>query len=477
LGGGVGKVDREIDSPRMRGTRGGVILDLGFAILDWCGRRTDFAMVSFESKIQNPRSKILLLFLVLLLLPTNLWAQSRQAQLSWWDRAPEEKVGHYWIKTDLPADEANSLARHLNFMYGEYSKRLASMPVRAQEKLNVLIFKDRNDYALTLRARFGVNPAGTGGIFFVTPLGSGLAFWTEDLPRRRIEHVVQHEGFHQFAYSRFGDDLPSWVNEGLAEFFGEAIVVGETFIIGQSTPRVLQSIKDAIEKKTYVPFQAMLRMTPKQWNNALSEGGAEINYNQSWSMVHFLVYGEGGKYVGPFETYLKHLNNGLPSEQAFIRAFGNDIEGFERQWKRFALDAKPSAFVTAMERIEFLAEGSLELSKQDIHPDSLNALREALQKIGFTHTVKTHGVEIKLNAKDDSLFTIPKDDFTPADVQPAFTVTMPELARMSKKERMLEEANKTPATIATQNLMPRSMHVRWIRDNDTNKFSYQIVVK
>src|SRR5688572_12857032 len=168
------------------------------------------------------------------------WAQDRQAQLSWWDRSVQEKVGHYWIKTDLPADEAISLAQHLNFMYAEYSKRLASMPVRVQERLNVLLFKDRRDYELTLLARFGVSAKGSGGMFFVNSAapGGALALWTGDLPRQRIQHVIQHEGFHQFAYSRFGNDLPVWLNEGLAEFFGESLVIGDTFIIGQTTPRV-----------------------------------------------------------------------------------------------------------------------------------------------------------------------------------------------------------------------------------------------
>ena len=401
--------------------------------------------------------------------------QQRQAQLSWWDRSAEAKVGHYWIKTDLPADEANALGRHLNIMYGEYSKRLASLPVRAEEKLNVLIFKSRDDYMLTLRARFGVNPTGSGGMFFVTSAGSGLAFWTEGLPPRRIEHVIQHEGFHQFAYSRFGDDLPIWVNEGLAEFFGESVVVGDSVVIGQSTPRVIDDIKKAIELNKYIPFQKMLTMTPKQWSAALQDNTAALEYHQAWSMVHFLVYGDGGKYVGWFETYLRHLNNGLPSEEAFIRAFGRDIPAFEAQWKKYALAARPSAFVTALERIEFLAEGALELGKQNIHPDSLESLRDELQKNGFTRTINTHGVEVKLSADDATMFQIPMDDI--CTQQPAFIVTKAKLAGLTRHEKMLEDQNPTPLSIATENLKPKSVQIKWIRDKDTNLFSYQILVR
>ncbi|HVP73762.1 MAG TPA: DUF1570 domain-containing protein, partial [Phycisphaerales bacterium] len=236
-------------------------------------------------------AKAIVLCLCVLAVVCGFQQPPRQAQLSWWDRSPERKVGYYWIKTDLPAAQANALARHLNLMYEEYSRRLASLPLRGQEKLNVLIFNDPQDYLLTLRARFGVNAQGTGGMFFVTPAGAALAFWTKDLPQRRIEHVVQHEGFHQFAFSRFGDDLPMWVNEGLAEFFGESVMVDDKLILGQTTPRVLDAIKNGIEKDEFVPFRSMLSMSPAKWNAAVSNGDAAMNYHQAWSMVHFLVYG------------------------------------------------------------------------------------------------------------------------------------------------------------------------------------------
>lgn len=401
--------------------------------------------------------------------------QQRKAQLSWWDRAPEQKLGHYWIKSDLPAAETRRLARHLNLMYSEYSKRLASLPVRNEELLNVLIFERREDYLLTLRARYGVDGTGSGGMFFVTPSGSGLAFWTEGLPARRIEHVIQHEGFHQFAYSRFGPDLPIWANEGLAEFFGESVVVGTTLVLGQNNPRVLAAVKDAIERNEYVPFEQMLSMTPASWSTAVRNGNASLQYHQAWSMVHFLVYGDGGRYVNAFETYLRHLNVGLPSDEAFRRAFGNDIAAFENRWKQYALAAKPSSFLSAMERIEFLAEGMLELRRRNIFPETLEQVREELRRIEFTHTIEVHGVEVTLKAEDDALFEIPKDDLCKA--QPAFTVEKVNAAKLPIRQRVAEQNNPSPPLLGTADLRPRSLRVKWLRNEDNTAFSYEIVVQ
>ena len=51
--------------------------------------------------------------------------------------ADDQSPRYYNIKTDLPAAEARAYARHLDRMYEEFSRRLASLPPRAPEKLSV----------------------------------------------------------------------------------------------------------------------------------------------------------------------------------------------------------------------------------------------------------------------------------------------------------------------------------------------------
>jgi len=400
-------------------------------------------------------------------------AQQRQAQLPWKDRAQVERVGAYHIATDLPAKEANELARHLNLMYAEYRRRLASLPPRTPERLNVLIFAKRRDYLHVLRTEYGVDGTGSGGMFFVTGRGTALAFWTENLPRRRIEHVLQHEGFHQFAYSRFGSDLPIWVNEGLAEFFGEAVLVGKELVIGQTTPNVLDRVRNAIEEESYVPFRQMISMSSEQWGSNVRNGDASLQYHQAWSMVHFLIYGEDGRYQRAFEQYLKLMNNAVRSEDAFIRAFGAaDLEGFERKWREYAAVAKPSAFVTALERMEFLAEGLLELKMRGETPETFEQLKMKLKAIDFQITRANHAVSTSWKANQDELYTIPMDDL--AEQQPVFEMTPPEPPR-SRRVRLLEEENPTPPGIATRHLRPRGLRIEWIRLADNSGFTYRIV--
>jgi hypothetical protein len=423
--------------------------------------------------IVSPKTKITLCLCasVVFLFVAAAVAQ-RQAQRSWWDRSPEHKHGHYWIKSDLPAEQVRDIARHLNMMYGQYAKLLAFVPVRVEEKLNVLAFEREDDYLLTLRARFGINATSSGGMFFVNSSGTALAVWTHGLPRQRLRHVIQHEGFHQFAYSRFGDDLPPWVNEGLAEFFGQAIIAGDSMVLGQSNPRVLKRLKQAIDSDMHISLAKMVSLPARQWNDALRNGEAALYYAEAWSMVQFLVYGEGGAHAGAFDVFLKHISNGLPAREAFSKTLGPDIAEFETRWKRWVLAAQPSAFVSAMERLEFLAEGALELNRHGVHPESLDQLKQALRDMSFEYPLMSHGMQVTLTASDDSLFEIPKDHL--CREQPVFVAARPKLSALPLRLRKLEENHPSPSSIATVNLGPRNLSVRWIRSEDGANFSYEI---
>ncbi|MHC4909835.1 MAG: DUF1570 domain-containing protein [Planctomycetota bacterium] len=429
---------------------------------------------------QNTVIRACLTLLAVTVLASPAPGQSRGPRLPWWDRAQQERVGAYVIKTDLPAADANALAKHLNRMYLEYSRRLASLPERTPEKLNVMIFSTRREYVDVLRNRFGVNAMNTGGIFFVNPQGSALALWTEGLHRRRINHVIQHEGFHQFAYSRFGNDLPIWVNEGMAEFFGESILVGDRLILGQSTPRLVDRVRDAIENGESIGFERMLTMDSERWGSALRDGTAALQYAQAWSMVHFLVYGSNGRYQGAFEQYLRLLNQGVRSAEAFSRAFGTGpsrsvlMARFEQRWKDYARASVPSAFATAMERMEFLAEGALALSEREIVPTTLDELQEELGKIRFVHALDRHGRQVALRYDDPAMYVIPKDDL--AIDQPTVEVEAANILRLSRRLRRLEDIQRTPPTIRSVDLEPREVEVRWIR-NDDHSFRYDIVVR
>ncbi len=407
---------------------------------------------------------------------------------AWWDRTdpgagrklPQSR--YYSIRSDLPADQTRALSEHLDTMYEEYSRRLvqqAGLRRRSPEYLSVYIFAFQQDYLDTMRTQFGLNATGSGGMFFVSPRGAGLAFFVENLPKQRVAHVVQHEGFHQFAYAYFGNELPPWLNEGLAEFFGESVVEGRTVVIGQASPQVVTQVRTAIERDAHIPFLDILQMDDKRWADRVRSGGAALQYMQSWSMVHFLVYGDKGKYQGYFEALLKMVNAGSKPYDAMRAAFrftsDADVVAFEKKWKEYAMAAKPGAFVAARGRLEFLAEGMLDSWGKGVRPKTLSDLRNAMREGKFTHTASTHGYTLVLSSSDDANFTIPDDAVNP---KPAVIELAPAKTPKNGKLKKLEEQSPTPPTINTRGLGPKNLSIVWHRRaEDPAQFDYEIVVE
>ncbi|MGA1223170.1 MAG: DUF1570 domain-containing protein [Phycisphaerales bacterium] len=389
-----------------------------------------------------------------------------------WTPGAEFRSKHYRILSDLAPDDTRAYAAHLDLMYEEYARRLSSLAQRAPEIPFVLLFARQQDYLDVMRTRYAINAAGSGGMFFTSPNGSGLALFMEGLPRTRVLHVIQHEGFHQFAHSRFVGALPPWVNEGLAEYFGEAIVVEGRVIVGQSSPGPVEAIRKAVEQNATIDFLRMLTMDGEEWNANVRTGNAAIQYMQAWSMVQFLSWAEGGRYQRPFEGYLARLHAGMPSDRAFIEAFGTrDIASFETAWRAWARTTVPSALGTAAMRLTYLADGLRELSREGIRAESLEDLISKLRDRGFATEVVVHGRTERIEA-DARALEIPKDELSTE--QPVFDLIPPKLSRQTVAERKREEAHPTPPVITTRGLQPRELVLKWTRGKD-GTFDYEIL--
>lgn len=350
--------------------------------------------MSVEPGRVKPATRLTFALLVMLSAVISFGASPASVQeRSWWDRTDPglgrspPKSRFYTIRSDLPFEVTKACADLLDTMYVEVTRLMQGLRTRGRQHLDVYMFETEHDYRQTLRTRFGVNATGSAGMFFVGPKGAGLAFFIEGRSRPLLEQVVRHEAFHQLAHLFFDGDLPPWVNEGLAEYFGESLVVDGTIIEAQPTPWTIARLKALTDDDRVIPFATLLSLSPRDWNAALARGDASTQYLQSASMVHFLMWGEGGRLNGNFSAYLRHLNDGRDSLSAFRMAFGgtdaNAIEDFERRWRAFVAQQTPGSARTAAEQLQFLANGVLFLRDRGIYPRTLEALRDALVEARF----------------------------------------------------------------------------------------------
>lgn len=320
---------------------------------------------------------------------------------------------HYTLYTNLARVEAALFGRHMDIVFDQYAKRFRYFRSRSNETMSFYLFRTQQDY-LSFLDRHGINGSNTGGIFFVQPNIRGLATWTKNKPRSKTFSVLQHEGFHQFAYDRLGPDLPIWANEGLAQFFEDSILVDKRLVVGLRNGRRIKHVKSAILDGSIIDLNEMLRMTPEQWHQTLASDNKRgpLLYDQAWSMVYYMVANRKVRQEA-FGRYLEKISRGWDPTGAFEKEFGQDTAAFRKGWQKFALTMQPNAINTVVERLEFLGQG-LQAIRRHGHkmPRNLSTLQTTLKRVQFRLEVASHGNRIHYSANDPTNFRFKRPDGT-----------------------------------------------------------------
>ncbi|MFM9957316.1 MAG: DUF1570 domain-containing protein [Phycisphaerales bacterium] len=321
----------------------------------------------------------------------------------------------YEVFTDLPANEVRPIAGHMDLVYAEYGNRFKEFPAKNSQPVRLYVYSTREAYTQGLKKK-GIDATGSGGMFFASSQEAGLATFVEGHSSVEMYHLLQHEGFHQFAHLRLGRGLPQWTNEGLAEYFGQSVLVKGKLRMGVAPESRIQGLALAVRSKVVFPFKEMLEMTNEAWNEKLRKGDkrAGLMYDQAWAMTHFLIHGDKGLYTAAFANFIKLTSQGKTGEQAFKEAFGPDAtpELFQAAWEKYLQnDWEPDGVSTALARLDFLADGAALLTEKGIMVSSMGELKRELQGRQFRRTRFIDGVITEESAQDHTLFDPPpKDD-------------------------------------------------------------------
>ncbi len=319
---------------------------------------------------------------------------------------------NYSVHTTLTRDEARVFAKHMDQIYAEYQRRFANsgMRPRNNDPMPLYLFRTQFEYQNFL-AEFGISGANTGGMFFVQSDVQGLATYVQGKTLTQVFAILQHEGFHQFAYRYFGPDLPIWVNEGLAQYFEDGVLVDQRLHLNSSNAARVASVKAALHGGYCIDFDRIVQINPNDWGRTLNSSPetASLLYDQSWSMVHFLITAEDGRLRRPFEQYLRLIGSGEAPMDAFAQAFGTrETDEFEEVWREFASQAQPDPLGVSRTRLEFLGQGLKFLHEHGAPmPRSMGQLRSTLRRINFRAISTQHGVERQVSAHDEDVYRYP----------------------------------------------------------------------
>lgn len=313
----------------------------------------------------------------------------------------------YTVHTDLTPQEARDYAAHMDAVFAEYDRRFASFRPRSRRPMPLYLFRHDRRYIAFLGGH-GVNATNSGGMFIYHPGVSGLLTFTSDRSRSETFTVLQHEGFHQFAFAYIGPELPIWANEGLAQYFEDGILVKGQLKLGRVHAGRLASVRKALDDDSAVDFDQLLNITSEAWHQTLvtDPQKARLLYDQSWSIVHFLVHADDGRYRPAFENMLQLIAKGGSVDRAFRKAFGSDdTTAFKKRWIDYVRAVQPDPLTNATQRMEFIAQALRFLHQRgEKLPADLAAVRQRLLALNYRAWRESHGVRTAFAATDDTLF-------------------------------------------------------------------------
>ncbi len=250
--------------------------------------------------------------------------------------------GYYILHSDESRRMLRQIWLRMNYVAATYDRRLHRFfGGQERQKLPFYIYRHRREY-LEAGALIG-----SAGVFIIGYKGQGQRLMADagTTINHQMWHIIQHEAFHQFTYAMIGRSFPPWANEGLAEYFGEGLFTGNSFVTGWIPPLRLVRLKWEIKHHKLKSIRRMRHMPYSEWNDVLMG----TNYDQAWSMIYFLAWADDGRYDTPFMRYMALYKHGYSANLAWRMAFGRSDGRFQILWKKYWMDmpSNPTALLYA----------------------------------------------------------------------------------------------------------------------------------
>lgn len=276
------------------------------------------------------------------------FAQAAEAR---WVKAQTQ---HFTIYSDLSEKEVNAYANHIE-RFDHLLREMVNLPgAPMSESDRVTVFLVPFSTVQSL-ARSSV----IGG-FYNAHIQDTLAVMPQNLPDgvdAGPMEVMFHEYAHHIFLSSTEAAYPSWVQEGLAEFFSTTRFRDDGSILIGAPPEMRGW---ALHKQVQMTLPELLDSDGKQ----LNDFEMEDKYARGWLLTDYLLVGSDR--TKQYGEYLKLMAAGVPSLQAAERAFGDlrklagEVERYNRVG-RFQAYAIPATFAPPPARISQLSRCESEI--------------------------------------------------------------------------------------------------------------------
>jgi tetratricopeptide (TPR) repeat protein len=232
------------------------------------------------------------------------------------------RTNNLYLVGNAEEEELRQAAIWLEFFHSSFARLISRTVIDPTVPTTVIVF--RNDAAfIPFKPLYQGRPANVAGYF---QPGRDMNYIAMSLERRGRNPLSTafHEYVHLHLLNNF-QNVPLWLNEGMAEFYGSIVSESGDAILGNPQPHYIRLLRT----QGILPLNTFIGIdqSSPHYNEQDKNG---VFYAQSWAMVHYLMMGDGGRRKSQFRRFLSLASQGESMEKALQNAFGLSLGGAER---------------------------------------------------------------------------------------------------------------------------------------------------
>lgn len=239
------------------------------------------------------------------------------------DNWVEVRSLHFTVSSNAGEKEARRIANQFEEIRSVFHTAFTSMRVDFGKPLIIIAMKNEDSMKILLPDYYVTKDRTRLAGMYVARLDRNFALLRTDISGsgENPYHSLYHEYTHGIMALNF-PAMPVWLNEGLAEFYGNTTVDSGEIGIG----RISKMQLNVLQKSPFIPIQTLMNVDSRSplYNE---RDRVSMFYAESWALVHYLMTDPDARENQIMVHFLKVLSETNDSEEAARQAFG-DLKKF-----------------------------------------------------------------------------------------------------------------------------------------------------
>src|SRR5271156_1376834 len=228
----------------------------------------------------------------------------------------EARSPNFVVVTNAGEKEARKTAIRFEQIRAVFRRSLEFANKQESPVITILAVKDEESVKALLPEYWVKGHAHPAGMF-LDNTNLYFAVVQLDAPGLNPYTTIYHEYFHSLTAPYF-PNLPVWVSEGMAEFYGSTDILDSGVRLGQADPDLIEELKQG----GFMPLDVLFKVDygSPYYNE---QNKISIFYAESWALTHYLMVGDNSTHRAMLQAYLGALSKGATQEQAAAQSFGD----------------------------------------------------------------------------------------------------------------------------------------------------------